>query len=85
MTMQPLLLDKEKMTIDDLVAVARSNHVKSTCPLPEKDRVAKTSALIERWVEGKTDHIRHHHRVRGPVQRHHFRRKTRSGFRKIFS
>jgi histidine ammonia-lyase len=52
MTIQPLLLDKEKMTIDDLVTVARSNHEVDVTAAGE-GRVAKTSALIERWVKEK--------------------------------
>jgi histidine ammonia-lyase len=52
MTIQPLLLDKEKISIDDLVAVARSNHEVDVTAAGE-GRVAKTSALIERWVKEK--------------------------------
>ena len=50
--MQPLLLDQAKITIDDLVAIARSGHEVDVSAAGE-GRVAKTSALIERWVEEK--------------------------------
>jgi histidine ammonia-lyase len=52
MTIQPLLLDKEKISIDDLVTVARSNQEVDVTAAGE-GRVAKTSALIERWVKEK--------------------------------
>ncbi len=52
MTNNPLLLDKEEITIDDLVAVARSNRDVEVSAAGE-GRVAKTSALIERWVKEK--------------------------------
>jgi len=52
LTDNPLLLDKEEITIDDLVAVARSNRDVEVSAAGE-GRVAKTSALIERWVKEK--------------------------------
>ena len=50
--MNPLLLDKEKITIGDLVKVARSDHPVDVSTAGES-RVATTSALIERWVKEK--------------------------------
>ena len=52
MTLKPLLLDKEKITIDDLVTVARSTREVAVSAAGES-RVARTSALIERWVKEK--------------------------------
>ena len=48
MTMKPLLLDKEKITIDDLVTVGRSTREVGVSAAGE-GRVAKTSALIEQF------------------------------------
>jgi len=50
--MNPLLLDKEKITIEDLVNVGRFNK-KVDVSTAGESRVAKTSALIERWVREK--------------------------------
>jgi len=50
--MNPLLLDKEKITIQDLVNVARTDEPVDVSPVGEA-RVARTSALIERWVREK--------------------------------
>ena len=50
MTMKPLLLDKKKITIDDIVTVARSAREVGVSAAGE-GRVARTSALIERWVK----------------------------------
>ena len=50
--MNPLLLDKEKITIEDLVKVARFNQPVDVSPAGEA-RVARTSDLIERWVREK--------------------------------
>ncbi len=50
--MRPLLLDKATITIDDLAAVARLNRP-VTVSAAGKERVARTSALIERWVKEK--------------------------------
>ena len=50
--MRPLLLDKATITIDDLAAVARLNR-RVTVSAAGKERVARTSALIERWVKEK--------------------------------
>ena len=50
--MKPLLLDKSPFAIDDLVTVARSNRPVGVSVAAEK-RVARTSALIERWVREK--------------------------------
>jgi len=50
--MEALLLDKENITIDDLVTVARSDRVVDVSAAGEA-RVARTSALIERWVREK--------------------------------
>ena len=50
--MKPILIDKEKLTLDDVVAVARRN-----CPVqssPEgNQRVEQTRALIDAWVKEK--------------------------------
>lgn len=50
--MKPLLLDKERITIDDLVEIARSNRAVDMSSDGEA-RVARTRALIERWVKEK--------------------------------
>ncbi|BBO84597.1 histidine ammonia-lyase [Desulfosarcina ovata] len=50
--MQPLLLDKETISIEDLVTVARMDRLVDVSTSGEA-RVAKTSALIERWVKEK--------------------------------
>jgi len=50
--MKTLLLDQDRMTIDDLVHVARSDRDVAVSENGER-RVAKTSALIERWVKEK--------------------------------
>ncbi|GAB6909968.1 Histidine ammonia-lyase [Desulfosarcina cetonica] len=50
--MNPLYLDKENLTIDDLVSVARSGRDVAVSSFGEA-RVARTSALIERWVKEK--------------------------------
>ena len=52
MTMKPLLLDREKITIEDLVTVARSSCEVAVSAAGEA-RVARTSALIDRWVKEK--------------------------------
>jgi len=50
--MNTLLLDKEKITIEDLVNIARY-HEKVDVSAEGESRVARTSALIERWVKEK--------------------------------
>jgi histidine ammonia-lyase len=50
--MNELLLDKEKLTIEDLVQVARLGQ-KAAVSEAGVSRVARTSALIERWVREK--------------------------------
>lgn len=50
--MEPLFLDKEMIAIDDLVAVARTNR-EAAVSADGEGRVARTSALIERWVKEK--------------------------------
>jgi histidine ammonia-lyase len=50
--MNPYLLDQETITIEDLVAVARSYREVAVSAAGEA-RVARTSALIERWVKEK--------------------------------
>ncbi len=50
--MQPLFLDKQPITIDDLVAVAR-RHTPVACSVAGEDRVNTTSKLIARWVDEK--------------------------------
>jgi histidine ammonia-lyase len=47
-----LLLDKEMLTIDDLVRIARTDQDVDVSAEGES-RVARTSALIERWVREK--------------------------------
>jgi len=50
--MKPILIDKEKLSLDDVVAIARRN-----CPVqssPEGDRrVERTRALVDEWVAEK--------------------------------
>ena len=48
----PFLLDKDKITIDDLVTIAQSSPEVAVSPVGEA-RVARTSALIDRWVKEK--------------------------------
>lgn len=50
--MNELLLDKEKLTIEDLVQVARFGRKVAVSEVGAS-RVARTSALIERWVREK--------------------------------
>lgn len=50
--MNPLYLDKENLTIDDLVSVARSGRDVAVSSFGEA-RVARTSVLIDRWVKEK--------------------------------
>ncbi|WP_319521637.1 histidine ammonia-lyase [uncultured Desulfosarcina sp.] len=50
--MNELLLDKEKLTIQDLVQVARFGRKVAVSEVGAS-RVARTSALIERWVREK--------------------------------
>jgi histidine ammonia-lyase len=50
--MNELLLDKEKLTIEDLVQVSRFGR-KVVVSEAGASRVARTSALIERWVREK--------------------------------
>ncbi len=50
--MKPFYLDKEPITIDDLVAVARL-HREVAISLEAENRVAKASDMINRWVEEK--------------------------------
>jgi histidine ammonia-lyase len=50
--MKTLLLDQDRITIDDLVQVARFDRDVAVSQNGER-RVAKTSALIERWVKEK--------------------------------
>ena len=50
--MQPILIDKEKLTLDEVVAIARKNGPVESA---EKGglRVEKTRALIDDWVREK--------------------------------
>ena len=51
--MTPILLDKQAITIDELVAVAR-HRAPADLSSEGEGRVARTSSLINRWVaEGK--------------------------------
>jgi len=50
--MKPFFLDKEHITINDLVAVARLNR-KVAISLEGIDRVTKASQMIARWVKEK--------------------------------
>ncbi len=50
--MQPLCLDKQPITLEELVSVAR-NHREASISDNARDRVEKTSALIEEWVAKK--------------------------------
>jgi histidine ammonia-lyase len=47
--MQPIVIDKEKITIDDVVAVSRGNVPVSVSP-EGNERVEKATRLIARWV-----------------------------------
>ena len=50
--MQPVLIDKEKLTLDDVVSIARQN-----CPIASSQeggrRVERTRALIDEWIKEK--------------------------------
>ncbi len=50
--MKPFYLDKEPITIDDLVAVARLNR-KVAISLAAENRVTRASDMITRWVKEK--------------------------------
>ncbi len=52
MTARPIYLDKEKITIDELVQIARENHPAAISPEGE-GRVDRASKTIARWVEEK--------------------------------
>jgi len=50
--MNPFCLDKEPITIDDLVSVARMKREVAISPAGEA-RVARSSEMIDRWVREK--------------------------------